>query len=91
MKKSAYTINVRAIKRFFNNLVLSFIAHNKRKADRIDRIVIFPSKVLNDCGQEPLREEETADPEDLWDSVLDPLRYEVKSLKEVLEPAGEGL
>ena len=75
------TVNVASIFRFFSHLCVTCLIHNFNvKINVVDCNYVLSCVVLKISSDEGLREEETADPEHIGSTIVDPFLQELNSV-----------
>lgn len=86
------TVDVAASLRLGLHILMGHRVHNDvREADLIDGDSMLSSKVLLSTCEESLWEEEARNPEDIWSSVIEPVRKEVNTVIAVHDPRSKRL
>ena len=81
------TVNIGSVLCTSLEIILLGVTHNLEvEVYLIDWDNIFSGIVLLTAGQEALSEEETWNPECLWNTVINPILHEFESLNEVKNP-----
>jgi hypothetical protein len=76
---------------FIDHIVGPFILDDEGELKLINGDLVLSSKVLLGTGDEGLWEHELVKPENVWESVSDPLGDEYNSTEEIIEPGSQWL